>query len=70
MIKKSDLADAINCLAHDLTALSVKVSDLRMEVDDLKTSEVKVNIKPTKRGRGRPRKSEQTKPASKKTARK
>lgn len=56
MIRKSDLVEAINGLSHDLTNLAIKVSDLQREIDDMKTDEVEVNIKPTKRGRGRPRK--------------
>lgn len=70
MIRKSDLVEAINSLSHDLTNLAIKVSDLQREVDDMKTDEVKVDIKPTKRGRGRPRKNTQPRDKSGKFAKK
>lgn len=70
MIFKRDLIDAINALSHDLTNLSVKVSDLQREVDNMKTDEVKVCVKPEKRGRGRPRKNTQPRDKSGKFAKK
>lgn len=70
MIRKSELADAINDLSHDLTRLSIKVSNLQQEVDDMKTDEVKVCVKPAKRGRGRPRKNTQPRDKSGKFAKK
>ena len=59
MIKKTELLDAINGLSHELTFISIRVNDLRRDVDELMDREVKVNIKPAKRGRGRPRKDTQ-----------
>lgn len=59
MIRKSDLVGAINDLSHDLTFLSARVNDLRKDVDKLMNNSVEVNIKPEKRGRGRPRKNTQ-----------
>lgn len=70
MIRKSELADAINDLSHDLTFLSVRVNDLRNDVDKLMDNSVKVNIKPEKRGRGRPRKNTQPRDKSGKFAKK
>lgn len=70
MIRKSDLVDAINGLSHDLTSLTIKVSNLQKEVDDLRGEEIKVNIKPAKRGRGRPRKNTQPRDKSGKFAKK
>lgn len=70
MIRKSDLVDAINALSHDLTSLAIKVSNLQEEVDDLRGEEIKVNIKPAKRGRGRPRKNTQPRDKSGKFAKK
>lgn len=45
MIFKSDIIDAINSLSHDLTALALQVSDLKKEVNDIKSKKVKVKIK-------------------------
>ncbi len=66
MIRKSELIDAINDLSHDLTFLSVRVNDLRNDVDKLMGNSVKVNVKPEKRGRGRPPKNSAEKTAKKK----
>ena len=70
MIRKSEIVEAINTLSHDLTNLSIKVSDLQREIDDMKTDEVKVCVKPVKRGRGRPRKNTQPRDKSGKCAKK
>lgn len=66
MIFKSDLAEAINGLSHDLLTLSIKVNELQKEVDSLKSNKVKVNIKPAKKTRGRPVGSKDKKPRAKK----
>lgn len=44
MIFKADIIDAINSLSHDLTALAIQVSDLKKEVDDIRSNKVKVKI--------------------------
>lgn len=36
MILKRDIIDAVNSIGHDLTALSIKVSDLSKEVQAIK----------------------------------
>lgn len=70
MIRKSDLIDAINDLSHDLTNLSIKVSDLQREIDDLKSHEATTCTKIAKRGRGRPCKDAQPRDKSGKFAKK
>ena len=60
MIFKYELIEAINGLSHDLTALSIKVSDLEKEVKALKAKvkknaavpvKIKKKIAPQPRGK-------------------
>lgn len=65
MITKRDLVEAINDLSHDLMSLSFRVNELRKEVEELKSTKVKVAVKPTKKHIGRPLGSKDKKPRAK-----
>lgn len=70
MIFKHELVEAINSMSHDLTLLSIKVSDLEKKVEKLEKAVCKCKACPkacpkkvekkakktAKRGPGRPRK--------------